>query len=81
MLEYMEPEKRSRAVPAHLAAVLLGKAAPENEFDAKLAAVIKRAMEPGRIVSTGGEEFDGRLAMWGVSFSGRCVLAEVRERY
>ena len=81
MLQYLEPEKRLRAVPAHLRAALLGQEAPGNEFDARLVAAIHKAFEPGRILAIDPGEFDARIALYGMKFEGPCALADVRERY
>lgn len=81
MLPYLEPEKRSRVVPTHLRAALLGQSGPENEFDARLIAAIHRAFEPGRILAISEESFSSRIFLYGMTFEGLCSIADVRERY
>lgn len=82
MLQYLEPEKRLRAVPAHLRTALMGEAGPDNEFDARLIAAIGRAFHPGRIVGfSSAPEFTSRVILYGITFEGPLIMAEVAERY
>lgn len=81
-MERLPPEKRLRAVPAHLVPVLLSGGQAENPFDQKLADAVKASFHPGKVSGPGdGEEFFASLKHKQVTYEGACRLIEVSELY
>lgn len=81
-MERLAPEKRMRAVPAHLVPILLAGGEAANPFDQKLADAVKASFKPGKPTGPGdGEEFNAILKHRQVTYEGACRLIEVSEAY
>lgn len=81
-MERLLPEKRLRAVPAHLVPVLMSGGEAGNPFDQKLADAVKASFHPGKVTGEGdGQEFSASLKHKQVTYEGACRLIEVSESY
>lgn len=81
-MQALEPERKPRSIPAHLAGYFLNGEALGNTFDETLARAVESAFKPGRIrEALDARPFHARLKLAGVDFEGDCVQVIVAEKY